>query len=76
MSDDGLPYPGNLSVGWTQLSGPTPATFTDVSDPETAVEFTEIGTYVFQLSADDNEDVVNDTVTVIVTAPQRGPMMD
>ncbi len=74
MSDDGLPNPpGTLSVGWTKVSGPGTATFTDATSPTSQATFDTAGDYVLQLSADDSTGPVTDQVTITVTDPGGTP---
>ncbi len=73
VSDDGLPDPpGTLSVGWTKVSGPGTATFTDATSPTSQATFDTAGDYVLQLSADDSTGPVTDQVTITVTDPPSG----
>ena len=64
VMDDGVTLP--LSVSWGALSG---VLYTDATDPTTNVTFDTAGVYTLELSADDTEFFVNDTVTVTVTDP-------
>ncbi|HNP35347.1 MAG TPA: DNRLRE domain-containing protein [Woeseiaceae bacterium] len=71
VTDDGLPNPpANLTVSWTQQSGPGTATFTNAANPASRVSFDIAGDYVLQLAADDGEFVLTDDVTVTVLEPQ------
>jgi hypothetical protein len=64
--DDGFPNPpGQIVTSWSQVSGPGTATFADAASPATTVTFTEPGTYVLRLSADDSELQASDDVTVV-----------
>jgi RHS repeat-associated protein len=64
-TDDGLPTPTSLTVGWTKLSGPGPVTFAAPAASTTAT-FTAAGTYTLRLSASDGALTVTDDVTVSV----------
>jgi hypothetical protein len=64
-SDDGLPG-GTLTTAWSQISGPGTAGFTDVTSPTTTVSFSDAGTYVLKLTADDGALSGTDQVTVTV----------
>ncbi len=66
VTDDGMPAGVPLTVTWTQLSGPVQATFSDPSSPVTTATFTEQGTYVLRLTADDSQFEVSDDVQVSV----------
>lgn len=60
---------------WSQRSGPTSATIlADYDSPKTQVTGLEQGTYVFELIAmDDSEDIVRDTVSVLVKGSSEEP---
>lgn len=66
-SDDGLPNPpGRLTYGWSQVTGPAPATFADPGTPSTAVAFPGVGSYRLRVTVSDGEQssVAELTVTV------------
>ena len=68
-ADDGLPNPpGALTTTWSKISGPGTATFTAPSSPTTSVGFSQAGTYVLRLTADDSALAATDDVTVFVAA--------
>jgi hypothetical protein len=64
-SDDGLPG-GTLTTAWSQISGPGTAGFTDATSPTTTVSFSDAGSYVLELTADDGALSGTDQVTVTV----------
>jgi len=67
VSDDGLPDPpGAVTTTWTKVSGPGTVTFGDPGAVDTTATFSEPGTYVLQLQANDGEATVADTVTITV----------
>ena len=66
VTDDGLPGP--LTIQWTKVSGPGTATFAPANQAVTDVTFSQAGSYTLQLSANDGEFTVNDTVAVTVTS--------
>jgi len=69
VADDGLPNPpGSVTPSWSQVSGPGTATFTDPTSPTTTVSFTDSGTYVLRLTADDSTLQASDDVSVTVYA--------
>jgi hypothetical protein len=74
-TDDGLPEP-LLSLAWTQVSGPLPATFSDSASATSAVTFPATGTYVLRLTASDGELEGGDELTVIVGAGNQPPQVD
>jgi hypothetical protein len=67
VGDDGLPNPPALVTSlWTQESGPGTVTFGDDSAVDTTASFSDAGTYVLRLTADDGELSAYDEVTIIV----------
>ena len=68
VSDDGLPIPpGAVTTTWSQVSGPGTVTFGDAAAVDTAATFSEAGTYVLRLTADDRELTTSDEVTIVAT---------
>jgi hypothetical protein len=65
VRDDTLPH-GPLVVWWSQVSGPGPVYFDDITQPDTIATFTVPGEYVLRLTANDGEWVVTDDVTITV----------
>src|SRR6185436_13267594 len=65
VTDDGSPS-GTLTITWTKASGPGTVTFADEHAAETTATFSERGTYVLTLSADDGEASASDSVTITV----------
>ena len=74
VSDDGLPDPpGTVAVTWSEVSGPGTVVFANPNAPTTTATFTEAGTYVLRLAADDGDMAVHDSTTVVVSeAPPGG----
>lgn len=69
ITDDGLPNPpGAWTCAWTQQSGPGTTTFADAAAVNTSATFSQAGTYVLRLSADDGELTDFDETTVTVSA--------
>ena len=67
VSDDGLPDPpGEVTTTWSQVSVTGTVTFTDASAVDTTASFSEAGTYVLRLTADDGEMTTSDEVTIVV----------
>ena len=65
VSDDGYPAsPGSVIATWSKVSGPGTVTFGDSSAVDTTASFSEIGTYVLQLQADDGDLTASDSVTI------------
>ena len=70
VTDDGLPDPpATVTVEWTKTSGPGTVTFGDANAVDTTASFSEGGTYVLKLTADDSELTGSDEVTITVNTP-------
>lgn len=66
-TDDGLPDPpAAMTYKWTQLSGPVDVIIVPNDTLETTVELPAVGTYVFQLEADDGQLSAADSVQIYV----------
>ena len=61
---------------WGQVSGPSAVAFTDPTNPQTLVTFTEPGEYVLRLTADDLDLSASDEVTFIVIPPNQAPTVN
>ncbi|HXV63605.1 MAG TPA: right-handed parallel beta-helix repeat-containing protein, partial [Vicinamibacteria bacterium] len=85
VTDDGLPDPpGSVTTSWSELSGPGTVSFSDSSAVDTTASFSEAGTYVLRLTADDGalsafadvtvtvepEPVINEPPSVSAGVPQ------
>ena len=68
LSGAGTDADGSIAAyGWSQVSGPTLATISNPSGPQTTVSNLVAGVYVFQLAVADNEGAIGtDQVTIIV----------
>lgn len=66
VTDDGLPDPPVVMTLWSQVSGPGTVDFVDASAVDTTASFSEAGTYVLQLEADDGELIGRDEITIAV----------
>ncbi|MBN1124809.1 MAG: hypothetical protein JXA82_07370 [Sedimentisphaerales bacterium] len=64
VTDDGLPS-GALSVLWSQTSGPE-VTIDPADVEDITLVLPETGTYQFQLTADDTDQIGADTIEIIV----------
>ncbi|MDX1664620.1 MAG: PKD domain-containing protein [Candidatus Promineifilaceae bacterium] len=62
---------GSLTVSWSQTSGPGTVTFNPDNAAETTATFTDPGTYVLRLTANDGELEAFDEVTLEVTVAQH-----
>jgi RHS repeat-associated protein len=72
VSDDGLPTGSTITVQWSQLSGPAPATFTSATSLQTGISFTTAGLYTLQLTASDSE-LKGSAVVHVKVNPQNLP---
>jgi RHS repeat-associated protein len=72
-TDDGLPATSTLVTTWTKVSGPGPVTFANSSNPVTSATFTEPGTYVLRLTANDSLLTVFDEMSVEVIPRNQPP---
>jgi hypothetical protein len=64
--------PGTFTTTWSPVSGPGTVTFGDESAVNTTASFSNAGTYVLKLTANDGLDTTEDTVTITVN-PAGGP---
>ena len=71
VTDDGLPNPpGSFTVLWTQESGPAGGvSFGPNNTVDTTATFTQTGTYVLKLEADDSDLKGSDTVSITINPP-------
>jgi lysophospholipase L1-like esterase len=67
VTDDGFPS-GTLTSQWTKQSGLGTVTFGNDANPGTTASFGTPGTYVLELTGDDGEFAMSDTVQVVVTS--------
>jgi hypothetical protein len=67
VKDDALPN-GELSAGWSLVSGPGTAFFDSQTEPTTIVKFSEGGRYVLRLTASDGAATASADVTTEVAA--------
>ncbi|MCB0085416.1 MAG: PKD domain-containing protein, partial [Caldilineaceae bacterium] len=66
-SDDGLPNPpASLITTWSQQSGPGSVTFANANSANTTASFTQAGTYVLRLTANDGSLTSFDEATITV----------
>ncbi|MGH9366746.1 MAG: metallophosphoesterase [Thermoanaerobaculia bacterium] len=65
--DDGLPnLPGAVTTAWSQVSGPGTVSFNDPAATDATTTFSEAGTYVLRLTADDGQLTASDETTITV----------
>ncbi|HSE08346.1 MAG TPA: hypothetical protein VLB29_06750 [Nocardioidaceae bacterium] len=73
VNDDGLPNPpGATTVTWSKVSGPGTVTFGNAAAVDTTASFSEAGSYVLRLSADDGALTTADEVVVTVSPASGG----
>ncbi len=73
VTDDGLPDPPQLTLTWSQDSGPGTVTFDNASAEDPTATFSAAGTYVLKLTASDGDKSTSDTVTVTVNPEEPLP---
>jgi hypothetical protein len=73
VSDDGLPTPPTLTIGWSKTSGPGTVTFNPANTAATTVTFSAAGTYVLRLTASDGALSSYDEVQVTVSGGSSNP---
>jgi hypothetical protein len=67
VTDDGLPNPpGTITTTWSKVSGPGTVTFGNISAVDTTASFSQTGTYVLRLTANDSAQQAFDEVTITV----------
>lgn len=76
VTDDNRPAPAQLTLGWTQVSGPTAATIASPTTASTQVQFSQTGTYVLRMTASDGAlTTTGDVQITVVAAPNSPPVM-
>ena len=69
VSDDGLPNPpGTVTTTWGKVSGPGTVTFGNPNAVDTTASFSQAGTYVLQLTANDSDLSAFNTTTITVNS--------
>jgi parallel beta helix pectate lyase-like protein/K319-like protein len=78
VSDDGLPNPpGGMTTTWTVGSGPGGVSFQNANQVDTPVTFTQAGTYILRLTANDGALSTTDSMQFIVhPVPNSAPFVD
>lgn len=75
-SDDGLPTGSTIVVTWSKLSGPGTVSFANPNAAVTTASFSQAGSYVLRLTADDSELTATDDVVITVNAANQPPVVD
>ena len=76
VSDDGLPNPpAAVTATWSKTSGPGTVTFGNASAVDTTASFSQDGSYVLRLTANDGALSASDELTVTVN-PNNSQMLD
>lgn len=65
VRDDGLPARGEISVNWTQVSGPGAVTFADPTAAQTTATLSAPGAYVLRVTTSDGQLTGTDEVTIV-----------
>src|SRR5207302_8846611 len=68
-TDDGLPLGSTLTIGWSKIAGPGQVVFSNANTAVTQATFSDPGTYVLRLSANDSQFTTDSDATITVTAP-------
>ena len=74
VTDDGKPVAATLE--WSKISGPGDVVFSDTAIEDPTATFSEVGTYVLRLTADDTTAAVYDEVTITVENPTCQDVID
>ncbi len=73
VTDDGWPRGSSVSIIWSKISGAGTVNFTNPSSATTTASFSEAGTYVLRLTANDSQLSASDDVSVIVIPENHAP---
>ncbi|HEV3470216.1 MAG TPA: RHS repeat-associated core domain-containing protein [Pyrinomonadaceae bacterium] len=73
VTDDALPPGKVIALSWSKVSGPGTVTFSRPAAASTTAAFTEVGTYVLRLTANDSLLQASDELTVNVLPPLPPP---
>jgi len=77
VTDDGLPDPpAALTTRWEKIGGPDTVVFADPNAVDTTATFSQAGTYVLQLTANDSDLSDGNQVTVVVLPRNFAPNVD
>jgi RHS repeat-associated protein len=68
VHDDGEPTGSTLTVQWSQVSGPAPASFDSAASAATTAHFSALGLYVLRLTATDGTLSAQSDVSITVTS--------
>lgn len=66
IADDNNPQGGGVSARWEKVSGAGTVAFADPNQPNTTAAFSQAGTFVLRLTADDGDLEASDDLTVTV----------
>jgi hypothetical protein len=76
VTDDGQPNPpGSVTTTWAKTSGPGTVSFGNTHAVDTTASFSQAGTYVLRLTADDSALSTFDEVTVTVSSSTGGDVI-
>ncbi len=76
ISDDGLPPGSSVSTNWSKVSGPGTVIFVAPNVTVSPASFSEAGTYVLRLTANDSQLAASDDITITVIDPRVFPHAD
>ena len=69
FADDELPAPSNISIAWSQLSGPGVVSFSDATVLTPMVSIDASGTYELEIIVSDGDKTASDVLIVTVADP-------
>ena len=67
VTDTG-PLTNTISINWLAIGGPGPVLFDNPTNTSPVAHFTQVGTYLFQLTANDGEQSLSTNVTIQINA--------
>ena len=72
-ADDGLPGGSTLTTSWSKVSGPGTVTFVNANVTVTTAAFSEAGSYVLRLTANDSQLTTSDEIAITVIPENHAP---
>src|SRR5258706_428273 len=76
VSENGLPAGGTLTSTWSKINGPGTVTFGNANVTITTAAFSEAGTYVLRLTANDSQLTSSDDLQIIVIPENHSPSVN
>jgi RHS repeat-associated protein len=75
VTDDGQPLGAAMTASWSVVGGPAPVIFGNADAASTRATFSEPGTYVLRLTADDSQFIGSDDVAINVSLDNQAPIV-